>query len=174
MKPLFFFLLSLLIVANSIAPLPAAAGTSRHGIRLEGDGPNYLNLAVGSFEGFDDHDDSIAGQVEVRGGKKLLRIGPLAGIHTNLDGGIFGYAGIYLDLDVGPFVLSPQTSIGAYEEGKSKDLGGAFQFMSGLGLSYEFADLSRLGVRYQHISNANLHDKNPGADILLLNYGIAF
>jgi hypothetical protein len=46
--------------------------------------------------------------------------------------------------------------------------------MSGLSLSYEFAGRSRLGLRYQHASNADLHNNNPGADILLLVYGIPF
>jgi hypothetical protein len=174
LKIIFCSLLALGLFLSLVAAPLLAAEPIRHGMHLEGDGPHYLNLAVGSFEGFDDHDDSIAGQVEVRFGKKILHIGPLAGVHANLDGGIFGYAGLYLDLALGPFVLSPQTSIGAYEKGDSKELGGVFQFMSGLGLSWEFADRSRLGIRYQHISNANLHDRNPGADILLLNYGIAF
>ena len=173
MKSFFGSLLTLIIVMSAAVP-SLAAGTSQRGERVQGDGPHYLNLAVGTFEAFDDKDDTLAAQVEFRFGKKFLRIGPLAGLHANLSGGIFGYAGIYLDLALGPFVLSPQTSIGAYEQGDSKELGGTFEFMSGLGLSWEFADRSRLGFRYQHISNANLHDKNPGADILLLNYGIAF
>jgi lipid A 3-O-deacylase len=172
MKTLFSSLLALCLVLAFACTAPAA-GSGPGSLRLEGDGPHFLNLAVGTFEAFDDIDDSMTGQVELRFGKKLFRVGPLAGVHANLDGGLFGYAGIYLDLALGSFVLSPQTSIGAYEKGDSKDLGGTFQFMSGIGLSWEFADRSRLGFRYQHISNANLHDKNPGADILLLNYGIA-
>jgi hypothetical protein len=165
-------LLALCILMSVVAP-PLAAESVSHGVRVQGAGPHYLNLAVGTFEAFDDIDDSLAGQVEFRFGKKILGIGPLAGVFANLDGGIFGYAGVYLDLDLGPFVLSPQTSIAAYEQGDSKALGGTFQFMSGLGLFWEFADRSRLGFRYQHISNANLHDRNPGGDILLLIYGIA-
>ncbi|HXV21501.1 MAG TPA: acyloxyacyl hydrolase [Desulfuromonadales bacterium] len=171
MKSFFGSLLALFILMSAAVP-SLAAETSR-GVHVQGDGPHYLNLAVGTFEAFDDKDDALAAQVEFRFGQKLLCIGPLAGVQANLSGGIFGYAGIYLDLALGPFVLSPQTSIGAYEQGDSKELGGVFQFMSGLGLSWEFTDRSRLGFRYQHISNANLHDKNPGADILLLNYGIA-
>lgn len=171
MKTLIASLLSLCLVLSFACS--AFSADSGRGIRLENDGPHYLNLAVGTFEAFDDTDDSLAGQIEFRYGKKLYRVGPLAGIYANLDGGVFGYAGLYVDLAMGSFVLSPQTSIAAFEQGRSKDLGGTFQFMSGLGLSWEFADHSRLGFRYQHISNANLHDKNPGADILLLNYGIA-
>lgn len=173
MKTLLSSLLALCLVLT-FACTALAADSGRGGIRLQGDGPHYFNLAIGTFEAFDDIDNALAGQVEFRFGKKLLYVGPLAGVYANFDGGVFGYAGLYLDLALGPFVLSPQTSIAAYEQGDSKDLGGTFQFMSGLGLSWEFADHSRLGLRYQHISNANLHDKNPGGDILLLNYGIAF
>jgi len=165
--------LTLILLLSAATALPAAE-TAEKGVRFLGDGPHYLNLAVGTFEGFDDKDNAFAGQVEWRFGRKLLGFGPLVGAMSNTDGGVIGYAGIYLDLALGRFVLSPQTGIGAYEKGSSKDLGGTFEFISGLGLSYQFADLSRLGIRYEHISNANLHDNNPGADILLLNYGIPF
>jgi len=171
LKRLLVFALALLFAAPTAL---SAAGTAAGGVRLLGDGPHYLNLAVGTFEGFDDQNNAIAGQIEWRFGRKLIGVGPLIGAMSNTDGGVIGYAGIYLDLALGRFVLSPQTGFGAYEKGNSKDLGGTFEFLSGLGLSYQFADRSRLGVRYEHISNANLHDANPGADILLLNYGIAF
>jgi len=156
------------------SPPVLAAGTGEGGTHLVGQGPHYLNLAVGSFEAVDDQDNALVGQVEFRFGQKLFYLGPLLGVLANVDGGAIGYAGIYLDLALGNFILSPQTGVGAYEKGSSKDLGGTFEFISGLGLSYQFADHSRLGFRYEHISNANLHDINPGADILLFNYGIAF
>lgn len=169
MKTLLISALALLLLALPSAPVLAGGGT-----HLVGDGPHYLNLAVGSFEAFDDRDDALAGQVEFRFGRKLLYLGPLFGVLANADGGAIGYAGIYLDLALGNFILSPQTGVGAYEKGNSKDLGGTFEFISGLGLSYQFADRSRLGFRYEHISNLNLNNINPGADLLLLNYGIAF
>lgn len=173
MNPFFCSLLTLCLLLAAAPPSPAAEA-GRPGTRLLGDGPHYLNLAVGTFEILDDHDATLNGQVEFRFGRKLAFIGPLAGILANLDGCVTGYAGIYLDLALGVFVLSPQTGISVYEKGNSKNLGGPFEFISGIGLSYEFANRSRLGLRYQHISNADLYDTNPGADILLLNYGIAF
>jgi len=165
--------LTLALLLTAATALPASE-TAEKGIHLLGDGPHYVNLAVGTFEGFDDQDNAFAGQLEGRFGRKFLGIGPLVGALSNSDGGVIAYAGIYLDLALGRFVLSPQTGFGAYEKGSSKDLGGTFEFISGLGLSYQFENRSRLGVRYEHISNANLHDANPGADILLLNYGIPF
>jgi hypothetical protein len=173
LKSFFSFLLTLFIVVTAAAP-SMAAETARRGVRLEDDGPHYLNLAVGSFEAFNESDDAVAGQVEFRFGQKFFYFGPLLGVLANSDGGVIGYAGIYLDLALGNFILSPQTGVGAYAKGSGKDLGGTFEIISGLGLSYQFAGHSRLGVRYEHISNGNLHDSNPGADHLLLNYGIAF
>jgi hypothetical protein len=168
LKTLLSFALAMLLLALPSTPVLAGGGT-----HLVGEGPHYLNLAVGSFEAFDDRDETVAGQVEFRFGQKLLYVGPLLGVLANDDGGFIGYAGIYLDLALGDFILSPQTGVGAYERGISKDLGGTFEFISALGLSYQFADRSRLGLRYEHISNGNLHDMNPGADIFLLNYGMA-
>jgi hypothetical protein len=173
LKTLLFSALALLLLALPSSPVLAAVA-QEGGTRLVGESPHYLNLAVGSFEAFDDRDDAVAGQLEFRFGQKLFYLGPLVGVLANGDGGVIGYAGIYLDLALGDFILSPQTGVGAYDKGSSKDLGGTFEFISGLGLSYQFADRSRLGIRYEHISNGNLHDKNPGADILLLSYGIAF
>lgn len=142
-------------------------------LKVLGDGPNRINLAAGAFDMFDD-DDSVVGQIEWRFGKKLGFIGPLAGLLANTEGGVMGYAGIYADLVVGSIIVSPQTGVGAYENGNSNDLGGALEFISGLTLSYQFENRTRLGVRIEHISNANIHETNPGADLLLLNYDIAF
>jgi hypothetical protein len=173
LKSFFGFLLTLFILMSTAVP-SLAADASRRGVALQGDGPHYLNLGGGSFEGFDDFDDSVTAQIEWRFGRKLYFVGPLLGLMGNTDGGALAFAGVYLDAAIGPWVLSPQTGISFYEKGKSKELGGAFEFMSGLSLSYEFAGRSRLGLRYQHASNADLHNKNPGADILLLVYGIPF
>jgi hypothetical protein len=144
------------------------------GLRLLGDGPHYLNLSAGVFEYNDDQDESAAGQIEWRFGGKLGFVGPLLGVMANADGGVIGYAGLYLDLAAGPFVLTPQTGVGAYEQGSSQDLGGTLEFISGATLAYQFDNLARLGVRYEHISNADLHDENPGGEVLLVNLGIPF
>lgn len=179
MKALLAVVLTLGLLLGAAGPTRAEgseeAGARGEGVRLLGDGPHYLDLAVGAFEVFDNNDDhALAGQIEWRFGKKLYVIGPLLGVMANVDGGYIGYAGLYLDLALGRFVLSPQWGVGAYEEGGSKDLGGTFEFVSGLALSYEFENRTRLGVRYAHISNADLHDTNPGADLLFLSIGIAF
>lgn len=140
---------------------------------LLGDGPHRFIFGLGVFDMLDD-DDSVAGEIEARCGNKLGFIGPLAGIVANVDGGILGYAGLYADVAVGDLLISPQTGVGAYEQGDSNNLGGTLEFYSALALSYRFENRSQLGFRLGHISNADLHDKNPGTDLLFLQYGIAF
>ncbi|HID90986.1 TPA: hypothetical protein EYP44_03395, partial [Candidatus Bathyarchaeota archaeon] len=44
------------------------------------------------------------------------------------------------------------------EDKVGKDLGGALEFRSGIEASYAFENDSRLGVAFNHISNASLYD----------------
>jgi hypothetical protein len=68
--------------------------------------------------------------------------------------------------------FTPVVAVGGYHQGGSKDLGGVFQFRVGLGLSYQFEDESRIGIRLDHISNAHTHQENPGEEEVLLTYSI--
>lgn len=142
-------------------------------IKVLGDGPHHLAFGLGVFDMLDD-DSSVAGAIEGRCGNKLGFIGPLAGIISNADGDFLGYAGLYADFAIGDLIISPQTGVGAYEHGDGNDLGGTLEFYSALTVSYRFEDRSQLGMRIGHISNFNLYDNNPGTDLLLLHYGIAF
>ena len=142
-------------------------------IEVLGDAPHHLTFGLGVFDMLDD-DSSVAGAIEGRSGNKLGFIGPLAGIIGNVDGDILGYAGFYADFAIGDLIISPQTGVGAYEHGDGNDLGGTLEFFSALTVSHRFENRSQLGMRIGHISNLNLYDKNPGTDLLLLHYGIAF
>jgi len=143
-------------------------------VELRGTGPSYIDLAVGAFDALRESagHQSAAARIELRWGEKLVFVGPAVGVMANADGGVFGYAGVYADIAYGHFVVTPLAAAGAYQQGGSKDLGGTFQFRVGLGLAYEFQDRSRLGVRLDHISNASLHEHNPGEEELLLSYSI--
>ena len=47
-----------------------------------------------------------------------------------------------------------------------------FQFRQSLDLEYRFANGHRLGIRVAHISNASIHNSNPGEEELLLTYSL--
>ncbi|HYN38065.1 MAG TPA: acyloxyacyl hydrolase, partial [Rhodospirillales bacterium] len=107
-------------------------------------------------------------------GGKLLYIGPAAGITANTDGGVYGYVDAYTEISLGNVVLTPQAGVGAYGEGSSSDLGGPVIFNVGAGLSYRFDEGYRVGVKFLHLSNANLYSTNAGADQIYFVVGIPF
>ena len=147
------------------------------GIELLGKTPNYLDLGVGVFDVFKRDSQSkrsASGRLELRLGEKLYGFGPLIGLMANVDGGVNGYGGLYVDLAIGDVIVTPIAALSGYAQGDSSDLGGVFQFRIGLGAAYEFENKLRLGVRLSHISNASLHDDNPGEEEIYLTVAIPF
>ena len=55
-------------------------------------------------------------------------------------------------------------------EGDGKDLGHVIEFKTELQISYELSSNSEIGFSYNHISNASLGDKNPGANSYMFNF----
>ena len=141
-------------------------------VQVFGDGPDTLALGVGAFDAFKTDPASAEFRADYRWGQKLIFIGPLVGVLANTDGGVFGYGGGYFDIQIGSVVFTPTAGMGAYRRGGSKDLGGTFQFHIGFDVAYRLEDGSRLGIKFSHISNAFIHDINPGAESLLLTYSI--
>ncbi|BCR03371.1 hypothetical protein DESUT3_04400 [Desulfuromonas versatilis] len=175
----------LMLVLLGIGLVMAVAGASRAaeqaevvyqlgGLKVLGDAPHYLDLGAGGYGAFHGGNESAAGTLQLRFGNKLSFIGPALGVMANVDGGAMAYAALYAELAVGRLVFTPLIGFGAYEAGDSKDLGGVLQFSDEIGVAYQFANRSRLGLRFVHISNAEIHDKNPGVDSLYLTFAIPF
>lgn len=53
------------------------------------------------------------------------------------------------------------------------DFGGPVQFSSHVGTTLNFGQFS-LSYRYQHISNSDLYNENPGLDLHLIGLGLRF
>jgi lipid A 3-O-deacylase len=56
----------------------------------------------------------------------------------------------------------------------SANLGGRFQFMTHIAVMGRITPLVGLGYRYQHISNANIYDRNPGVDLHMVQIQLNF
>ena len=173
-------LISSLVAAALAWPLAPAAAEERPTtpyfelgpLVVHGNEADALMLGLGAFDPFDN--GSAAGAtLEYRLGRKLFVIGPAIGGIANSDGGLFGYFGLYADLSVGPVYFTPQLGLGAYHQGDSRDLGGVFQFRETVEFSYRFENGHRLGARVAHISNADIHDRNPGEEEYYLTYAVA-
>ena len=116
-----------------------------------------VQLGVGAF----DRGGSAAGLAELRLGTNLLHIGSALGVLANTDGGIYGDGGLYFDLPLGRFVITPLGAIGGYEKGDGRDLGGVVELRGSITAAYAFASGSRLGIQVGHISNLGLYSHNP-------------
>jgi hypothetical protein len=144
-------------------------------VDILGDEPSYGDIGLGAFDiqGHRESGTSAEARAEFRYGKKLFYIGPAIGVLGNTSGGIFGYAGVYGDLALGPhIILTPLAAVGAYRRGGSEDLGGAFAFRLSANLAYQFDNLSRVGMQFAHISNAGIYNRNPGENELLVTYAV--
>ena len=65
--------------------------------------------------------------------------------------------------------FTPSFAPGIYHEGDGKDLGHALEFKTEVQISYLISESTNLGMSYNHISNASLGDKNPGANSYMIN-----
>jgi lipid A 3-O-deacylase len=140
---------------------------------VHGNEADALMLGLGAFDPFkQSYDGSAAATLEYRLGRKLFVIGPAIGGMANTDGGLFGYFGLYSDISVGKVYFTPMLALGGYHQGDSKDLGGVFQFRESAELAYRFDNGQRLGFRVAHISNAHIHEYNPGEEEYYLTYAI--
>ena len=71
---------------------------------------------------------------------------------------------------IGSLNVTPSFTPGLYHEGDGKDLGHMLEFKSEVQLSLNLSDSSKLGFSYNHLSNASLGDKNPGANSYMFNF----
>jgi lipid A 3-O-deacylase len=103
---------------------------------------------------------------------------PFGGIEVTTDSAYYFIGGIYLEDNLGELItgddnkwsFTPSFGLGYYDDGNGKKLGNNLEFRTTLELSYQLKNLDRIGISIGHISNANLGNKNPGAEIISLSY----
>jgi hypothetical protein len=100
----------------------------------------------------------------------LGTISPVTGFMITADNAKYAYTGIQAEYKIGKLNIIPSFTPGLYGEGQGKDLGHIIEFKSELQLSLDIFSQSELGFSYNHISNASLGDKNPGANSYMFNF----
>ena len=98
------------------------------------------------------------------------RISPVSGAMITADSATYFYTGIETNYSIGSFNITPSFTPGWYTQGGGKDLGHPIEFKSEVQLSLDLTEGSNLGMSYNHVSNASLGDKNPGANSYMFNY----
>lgn len=132
---------------------------------------DYLGVYTGYFDITQDDDAAAQFGIEYRYDDIYHGLRPLVGANVTTDEAFYGYGGFAWDIPLSEhFLLTPNIVAGGFSHGDGKDLGHGIEFRSGIEASYQFENESRLGVAFNHISNASIGDRNPGAETLLVIY----
>ena len=100
----------------------------------------------------------------------LGNLSPITGALITADNASYFYTGVQANYKVGALNVIPSFAPGYYNQGDGKDLGHALEFKSEVQLSLDLPKDSQFGFSYNHLSNASLGDKNPGANSYMFNF----
>ena len=134
-----------------------------------------ISFFTGNFDFSDDKQKSILVGFQHQN-ENLYRdtflgnVSPITGGFLTENSAAYVYTGIEWNIDMGGLQLTPSFAPGYYHEGDGKDLGHALEFKSEIQLSLELPKQSQIGFSYNHLSNASLGDKNPGANSYMFNF----
>ena len=135
---------------------------------------NEFNLFSGMFD-FSDGKQK-AGVLGVQHQNESLFRNSLLGKWAPITGGFltensaaYLYTGIQAEYELGFLTITPSFAPGYYHEGNGKDLGSPLEFKSEVQMTFNLSDTTHIGMSYNHISNASLGDKNPGANSYMFN-----
>ena len=134
-----------------------------------------LNFFTGMFDFSDDKQAAgvlgIQHQNDDLFRKSFLgRLSPITGGFLTENKTFYFYTGAQAEYDLGLFTITPSFAPGYYNSGDGKDLGSVLEFKSEIQMSLNLSDSTEFGMSYNHISNASLGDKNPGANSYMLNF----
>ena len=135
-----------------------------------------FNIYTGNFDFSDDKQKAILVGIQHQN-ENLERdtflgdASPITGGFITENSAVYVYTGVewnYIISDKLKF--TPSFAPGIYHEGDGKDLGHALEFKTEVQLSYSISENTNFGMSYNHISNASLGNKNPGANSYMFNY----
>ena len=100
----------------------------------------------------------------------LGNLSPITGVLITSDNAGYVYTGVQAQYKIGILNITPSFTPGLYHEGDGKDLGHMLEFKSEVQLSLDLSKNTELGFSYNHLSNASLGDKNPGANSYMFHF----
>ena len=104
----------------------------------------------------------------------LGNFSPITGALVTADSAAYFYTGVQAEYKLGKINFMPSFTPGLYSKGNGKDLGHVIEFKSELQISLDIFSNSQLGFSYNHLSNASLGTKNPGANSYMFNFFKSF
>jgi len=163
------FFLNTLIGLTSFIFLSVSYAEDKKSLNTE------INLFSGIFD-FSDHKQK-AGIVGLEHQNDDLyresflgKLSPITGGFLTENNAFYLYTGAQAEYELGWFTITPSFAPGYYNSGDGKDLGHAIEFKSEIQMSLNVSENTQFGMSYNHISNASLGDKNPGANSYMINF----
>ena len=134
-----------------------------------------LNIFTGMFD-FSDHEQAAGVLGLQHQNEELFRksflgtLSPVTGGFLTENSTAYLYTGVQAEYELGFLTITPSFAPGYYHEGDGKDLGSPLEFKSEIQMTFNLSDSTHLGMSYNHISNASLGTKNPGANSYMFNF----
>ena len=134
-----------------------------------------LNFFTGMFDFSDDKQSSgllgLQHQNEDLFRNSFLgKLSPITGGFFTEKNALYLYTGVQAEYELGFLTITPSFAPGYYNYGSGKDLGYPLEFKSDIQMSLNLSDSTHLGMSYNHISNASIGTKNPGANSYMINF----
>ena len=133
------------------------------------------NFFTGNFDFSDEKQKAILVGFQHQN-KKLERrtflgnVSPITGGFITESSAAYVYTGVEWNFTLSDKIkFTPSFAPGLYYQGDGKDLGHILEFKTEVQASYSLSKSTSLGMSYNHISNASLGDKNPGANSYMFN-----
>jgi len=142
----------------------------------EHDGPDRadeagLNVSTGVIDFGKDYETAEVGIGYRFPTDWCLGLGPNVGVFVTADESFYVYAGTDQRHNIGRFwFIDVITSVGFYEAGDGKDIGGELEFRSGVAVGRRLPNGSRVSFGFFHLSNSSYYRRNPGVNSLLLRW----
>ena len=151
------------------------SGLSSVAEEIKTDNNTEFNIYTGMFDFSDDGKRaSLVGfqhqNEELNRDTFLGNLSPVTGAMITADNATYFYTGVQAQYKLGSLNFTPSFTPGYYDQGNGKDLGHALEFKSEVQLSLDLPKNSQLGFSYNHLSNASLGEKNPGANSYMFNF----
>jgi hypothetical protein len=142
---------------------------------------NKYNFYTGTFDVIDKEGDDKTSLFGIQHKNEDLyrntllgKFSPLTGAFMTANNSLYLYTGVQAEYNVGFLNIIPSFAPGYYEAGNGKDLGSALEFKSEIKFDINIFENYTIGYSYNHISNNDWGDINPGSNNEMLSISTKF
>ena len=166
---------TILIALISFSFLSLANSADENAYELEEFENTELNFFTGMFD-FSDHKQASPVLGLQHQNEELFyitkngRLSPITGAFITANSAYYLYTGVQAEYEFGSLNITPSFAPGYYGQGNGKDLGSVIEFKTEVQVTYDLSEATHLGMSYNHISNASIGEKNPGANSYMFNF----